>query len=333
MVPTMDQAMTLGAYAGTIVLPLVRQHAGPSTVRVIDGIVQELWAGLPLVYDRSYFDQDMSEAAVQRAMTSGYGVDKSRSPVTPEDLVSEILDMVRSFWQLAHRGSPRELAQVVTFRLGELAAGMDSLYAVMHDSEMQARPGLFEAVVRECLDLVRSQRATGAMRALGDQDLYDHAIVTGTHLIECIDQGARCRMLTKPQFDRLSLQITTLFTASGFNFVSEDGAHGPGVRVEVIDDIDPSARHVAVYWHPGHDIHERCDVAGDSGHFSADVLHRSRVVGIAMSRAIEEILEAAGFEVLVDLEVGGSYVLVTALKEPDQFTTFIEGPDELSIRE
>lgn len=328
MVPSMEHALTLGAYAGTLVLPLVREHADPPTVRVIDGIVRELWAGLPLVYNSSYFDLDMSQEAVERAMTPGYGVDEGRSPATPEDLVSDILDMVRTFWHLAHGGSPRELAQVVTFRLGELAAGMDSVYAVTHHTELRSRPGAFEDIVRECLELVGSQRARGAPRALGDQDLYDHGISTGTHLLERIDHGAGCRLLTRPEIDLLSLQITTLLTTSGFGFASDDGVHEPGIRVEAVDDIDLSGRHVAVYWHPGNDVIERCDVSRDSGHLSSDVLRRSRVVGVAMSHAIEEILEAAGFEVHVDLEVGASYVLVTALREPDQFASFVEGPDE-----
>lgn len=329
MMPSMEQAVTLGAYAGTVALPLVREHADAPTVRVIDGIVRELWAGLPLVYASSYFDQDMSQEAVERARTPGFGVDTGRSPAAPEDLVSEVLDMVRTFWQLAHSGSPRELAQVVTFRLGELAAGMDSVYALTHDTELRARPGAFEAIVRECLDLVRSQRAPEAPRALGDQDLYDHGISTGTHLLECINQGSRCRLLTRPQIDLLSLQITTLLTTSGFGFVSDDGVRQPGVRVETVHDIDVFGRHVSVYWHPGNEVTDRCGVARDSGHLSADVLHRSRVVAIAMSHAIEEILEAAGFDVHVDLEVG-AYVLVTALSEPDQLAMFIQDPADLS---
>lgn len=327
----MEQAVTLGAYAGAVALPLVQKHADAATVRVVDGIIRELWAGLPLVYESSYFDQDMSEEAVARAMTPGYGADKGRSPAVPEDLVSDILDMVRTFWQLAHRGSSRELAQVVTFRAGELAAGMDSVYAITHNAELRARPGAFEAIVRECLDLVASQRARGALRVLGDQDLYDHAIATGAHLLECIDHGAPMQMLTRPQVDLLRLQISTLLTTSGFRFIVDDEAAKPGIRVEVMDDIDPTGRHVAVYWHPGNDVSGGCDAGSESGdhggHVSAEALRRSRVVGVAMSHAIEEILGAAGFEVNVDLDVGESYVLVTALSNPDQFAAFITGPD------
>lgn len=320
--------MTLGAYAGTVALPLVQEHADAATVRVIDGIIRELWAGLPLVYGSSYFDRDMTQEAVERAMTPGYGLDRGRSPASPEDLVSEVLDMVRTFWQLAHGGSPRELVQVVRFRLGELAAGMDSVYAATHHTELPARPGPFESILRECLELVGSQRARGALRALGDQDLYEHGIATGTHLLECIDQGLPCRMLTRAQADLLQLQVTTLFTTSGFRFIVDDDAAKPGIRVEVIDDNDPSGRHLSVYWHPGNDLDDRCDVGRGSGHLSAELLRRSRVVSVAMSHALEEILEAAGFEVHVDRDVGASYVLVTALKEPDRFASFIEGPDD-----
>lgn len=333
----MEQAVTLGAYAGAVALPLVQKHADAPTVRVIDGIVRELWAGLPLVYDSSYFDRDMSQEAVERVMTPGFGVDQSRSPAVPADLVSEVLDMVRTFWQLAHRGSPRELAQVVTFRFGELAAGMDSVYAITHNTELQARPGAFEAILRECLELVAGQRARGALRSLGDQDLYEHGIATGTHLLECIDEGSPCRMLTRPQVDLLRLQISTLLTTSGFRFIVDDEAAKPGIRVEVMDDIDPTGRHVAVYWDPGNDDGSGCNAglepAGRGGHLSAEVLPRSRVVGVAMAHAIQEILGAAGFEVDVDVDIGESYVLVTALRDPEQLVTFLAGPDDGDFEE
>ena len=320
----MEQALTLGAYAGTLVLPLVRAHADPATVRVIDGIVRELWAGLPLVYDRSYFDSSMSIEAVERTMTPGYGVDKGRSPTVPEDLVSEVLDMVRTVWQFAHLGNSRELAQVVRFRSGELAAGMDSVYAVTHGPALQSRPGPFEAIVKECLELVRNQRGQDIPRALGDQDLYDHAITTGTHLLECIQQGTPIRMLTRPQMDLLALQLTTLLTLSGFRYVSDDGVHYPGVRVELVDDIHLAERHIAVYWHPGNAGSEHCDTGAQRGEYSAETLHRSRVVGSAMAHAMEEILEAAGFDVRIDPEVGDSYALVAGLREPELFASFIE---------
>ena len=188
MTESMEQAVALGAYAGTVLLPVAKDHADEGTYRVISGLVTELWAGLPLVHDQSYADEGLSERPHENTTTARASADTGEQPESPSDIVLDVLDMVRTFWQLARSGSAEELADVASFRLGEIAAGLDHVYAVRHGIPDAERPGTFESVVLDCLDVVEKQRSSTVIRAMGDRDLYDHAMTIGGHLAECLEQ-------------------------------------------------------------------------------------------------------------------------------------------------
>ncbi len=322
MVQSVQQAVTLGAYAGSVVLPLAREYGDARTIVLITGLVAELWAGLPLVHDRSDVDEEIGRPHEDTATARGCP-DGGAASETPQDLVPDMLDMVRTLWQLARTGSAEELVVCARFRLGEIAAGLDHAYAVRHDSEQPTRPGTFEAVVRECLQIVTQERATGAVRAMGDEDLFDHAISIGEHLVECLEQGSACRLLTRPQIDELAVQIMTLLGASGFAVVPDAESQRSGALVEVVDDLDLSMRHVSIHWHPGEALRRRCADAVSQGHVSAEPLRRAGLVREVMGRSLIELLRAAGFEAHEDVDLGPHEVIVTGLTEPKQFESFV----------
>ena len=322
MVQSVEQAVTLGAYAGAVVLPLARQYGDPLTSALIAGLVGELWAGLPLVHHRSYVDAEIGRPHEHTATAHGCA-DGGVACDTPRDLVPDMLDMVRTLWQLAHTGSSEELVVVSRFRLSEIAAGLDHAYAVRHGAAPPTRPGTFEAVVRECLQIVTRERATGAVRAMGDEDLFDHGIAIGEHLVECLEQGSACRLLTRPQVDVLAVQITSLLGVSGFAVVPDEESRRPGMLVEVVDDLDLSLRHVSIHWHPGEGLRRRCEEAVNDGHLSAEPLRRAGLVREVMGRSLIELLCAAGFEAHADEDLGPHEVIVTALTEPEDFESFV----------
>lgn len=316
------QAVTLGAYAGSVVLPLARVYGDERTSTLIAGLVAELWAGLPLVRDRSDVDAEIGRPHEATA-TARPCPDGGATSEAPEDLVADMLDMVRTLWQLAHTGSVEELVVVSRFRLSEIAAGLDHAYAVRHGTEPSTRPGTFEAVVRECLQIVAQDRAVGAVRTMGDEDLHEHALSIGEHLLECLEQGSTCRLLTRPQMDVLALQVTSLLGASGF-IVGRDGEDNrPGVLVEAVDDIDLSLRHVSIHWHPGEPLRRRCDEAVSQGDLSAEPLRRAGLVREVMGRSLIELLLAAGFDARADDEVGPHEVVVTGLAQPGDLASFV----------
>jgi hypothetical protein len=323
MVQSKERALTLGAYAGAVVLPLARKYGDAYTSTLIEGLVGELWAGLPLVHGRSYVDREVGRRRHEDTDTARDCPDGGHASETPEDLVPDMLDMVRTLWQLARSGSAEELVMVARFRVSEIAAGLDHAYAVRHGTEPPHRPGTFEAVVRECFQLVAEQRAAGAVRALGDEELFDHGISIGEHLAECLEQGSACRLLTKPQVDVLALQITSLLAASGFPIVPDDESHDPGVLVEIVDDLDLTHRHVSLHWHLGESLRQRCAVAVSQGDYSAEPLRRSGLVREVMGRSLLELVQAAGFDAHTDEDRGPHEVIVTALSEPDELASFV----------
>ena len=325
MVKSVEQAVTLGAYAGSVVLPLARAYGDPRTTAVISGLVAELWAGLPLVHDRSYVDEGIGRPH-ENTTTAHACADGGASSETAQDLVPDMLDMVRTLWQLAHTRSIEELAVVARFRLSEIAAGLDHAYAVRHSAAQPTRPGTFEAVVRECLQIVTRERAVGAVRALGDEDLYEHAVSIGEHLVECLEEGSACRLLTRGQVDGLARQVASLLGASGFTVVDDDESRGPGVLVEVVDDLDLTLRHVSLHWHPGEPLRRRCADAVNRGDYSAEPLRRSGMVRELMGRSLLELVRAGGFEARPHEEVGPHEVVVTGLNEPERLAAFVDVP-------
>ena len=322
MVKSVEQAVTLGAYAGSVVLPLARKYGDEATASVLCGLVAELWAGLPLVHDRSYVDDDIGRPH-EHTMTAHDCADGGAASGTAQDLVPDMLDMVRTLWQLAHTGSTEELVVVARFRLSEIAAGLDHAFAARHGTEPPTRPGTFEAVVRECLQIVARERAPGAVRSMGDEDLFEHGTSVGQHLVECLERGSTCRLLTRPQVDVLAVQITSLLGASGFAVVPHGESGRPGVLVEVVDDLDLTLRHVALHWHPGEALSRRCADAVREGRFSAEPLRRAGLVREVMGRSLIELLTAAGFEVHEDDELGPHEVIVTGLAAPGQLASFV----------
>jgi hypothetical protein len=323
MVQSVEQAVTLGAYAGTVVLPLAREYGDARTSALIAGLVTELWAGLPLVHSRSYVDREVGRRRHEVTDTARGCPDGGQASETPQDLVPDMLDMVRTLWQLARSGSAEELVAVARFRLSEIAAGLDHTFAVRHETDRSERPGTFEAVVRECFQLVAEQRASGAVRALGDEELFEHGISIGEHLVECLDRGSTCRLLTKHQVDVLALQITSLLAASGFTVVPDDGSNRPGVLVEVVDDLDLAHRHVSLHWHLGESLRDRCAAAVSNGDYSAEPLRRSGLVRAVMGRSLLELVRAAGFDAHADDDLGPHEVIVTSLCEPDELASFV----------
>jgi hypothetical protein len=323
MVQSMQQAATLGAYAGCIVLPLARKYADERTATLISGLVGELWAGVPLVYDFSCVDDEVGTRNHEDCTTSRDCADRGEQAQAPADLVPDMLDMVRTLWHLASTGSAEELVVVARFRLSEIAAGLDQVAAIRHGGHGRTRPGAFEAVVRECLDLVAVHRVPGAMRVLGDEDLYDHGVAIGGHIVECLEQDVPCRLLTRPQIDLLALQITSLLAASGFAVITDDETDAPGVLVEVIDDVDLSYRHVAIHWHPGVALSSRCAEAVRRGDYAAEVLRRSGLVREVMGVSLLQLLRAGGFDAHADEELGTHQLVVTGLDEPLQLEGFV----------
>ncbi|MDO5503485.1 MAG: hypothetical protein Q4G67_09965 [Actinomycetia bacterium] len=325
----MEQAVTLGAYAGTVALPLVRSHAESQTGRLIDGIVRELWAGLPLVHHSSYVDQDMPCGKAPGTRTALASADLDRPPEHPQDLVPDVLDMVRTAWQLMRSRSARELAAVTSFRFTELVAGMDHVYAHVHGRPHEERPGTLESVAQECIGLVKRQRAPGSVHALGDEDLFRHGIAVGEHLLECVEQGTECALMTMTDMERLGLQITTVLSAAGFPVLTEEDTEGPGICVEAVDDLDFSRRHVAVHWHSASTLRQRCTVAVDRGDYSADALKQGGLISTAMGRALKDIVTSAGFAIRSDDSSSSEhYVLVTGLRAPEDFAAFVESAAE-----
>ncbi|MCA1781794.1 MAG: hypothetical protein ABR500_13630 [Dermatophilaceae bacterium] len=324
MVQSVEQAITLGAYAGSVVLPVAGKYGDEHTHTLIAGLVAELWAGVPLVYDRSDVDDEIGrpheDTTTARGCADGGEAEASE---TPQDLVPDMLDMVRTLWQLAHTGSIEELAAVARFRLSEIAAGLDHAYAVRHDTQPPARPGTFEAVVQECLQIVTHERESGTRRTLGDEDLHEHGTLIGEHLVECLEQGSACRLLTKPQVDVLAIQITSLLGASGFSVVPEGETYRAGVLVEVVDDIDLSLRHVSIHWHPGEALRRRCEDAVNGGDYSAEPLRRSGLVREVMGRSLLQLLRAGGFEAHADEDLDPHEVIVTGLTEPEDLASFV----------
>ena len=327
MVQSVEQAVTLGAYAGTVVLPVAREYGDARTSTLIAGLVGELWAGLPLVHSRSYADREVDGRRHEDSDTARDWHDEDQASETPEDLVPDMLDMVRTLWQLARSGSAEELVVVARFRLSEIAAGLDHAYAVRHGTETPTRPGTFEAVLRECFQLVAEQRAWGAVRALGDEELFEHGISIGEHLAECLDQGSACRLLTRARVDALALQLTALLAASGFTIAPDDESNHPGVLVEVVDDLDLTHRHVSLHWHLGESLRERCAVAVSNGDYSAEPLRRSGLVREVMGRSLLELVRAAGFDAHEDEDPGAHEVIVTSLSEPDELASFVGACD------
>ena len=319
----MEQAVALGAYAGTIVLPVAKEHADEATYRVISGLVTELWAGLPLVHDQSYADEGICERTHEVTTTAWDSADSREQPESPSDIVLDVLDMVRTFWRLAHSRSAEELADVASFRLGEIAAGLDHVYAVRHGVPDAARPGTFESIVLDCLDVVEAQRSATVIRAMGDRDLYDHAMTIGEHLAECLERGNPCRLFTTRALDTLGFQVAMLLTASGFEVVGEDDTHHPGARVEVVDDVDLAQRCVAIHWHTGNVLRQRCSDAVVTGDYDAEALLRAGAICQEMGRALVKILTAAGFEARINEDFGAHYVIVTGLRQAEDFESFV----------
>ncbi|MGA8046560.1 MAG: hypothetical protein WCA30_09865 [Dermatophilaceae bacterium] len=323
MPTSMEQAVALGAYAGTVLLPVAKEHADEGTYRVISGLVTELWAGLPLVHDQSYADEGLAERPHENTTTARACADTGEQPESPSDIVLDVLDMVRTFWQLARSGSAEELADVASFRLGEIAAGLDHVYAVRHSVPDAERPGTFESVVLDCLEVVEAQRSSTVIRAMGDRDLYDHAMTIGGHLAECLEQGSPCRLFTTRQLDTLGFQVAMLLTASGFEVVGEDDTHHPGARVEVVDDVDLMQRCVAIHWHTGNVLRQRCSDAVITGDYDAEALLRAGAICQEMGKALVRILTAAGFEARINEDFGAHYVVVTGLRQTEDFESFV----------
>lgn len=323
MVQTVKQAMTLGAYAGTVVLPLARAYGDERTAALVAGLVGELWAGLPLVHPRSYADRAIGLNQHEVTATARRCPDGGCASETPQDIVPDMLDMVRTLWQLARTGTAVELAGVTRFRLSEIAAGLDHSFAVRHGVPAHTRPGPFEAVVAECLQIVAAQCAPGAVRALGDEDLYEHGVAIGEHLVECLEQGSTCALMTRPQVESLAAQLRSLLAASGFSIVPDDQSHHPGVLVEVVDDLELWHRHVCLHWHLGESLRSRCEIAVNAGDYSAEPLRRSGQIREVVGRSLLELVRAAGFEARTDEHLGPHEIIVTRLNAPEELAAFV----------
>lgn len=319
---TMEQSVTLGAYAGTVALPLVRTFGDDRAIEVATGLVAELWAGLPLVGPVSFVDPTVVVPHCDSTSTVRDSADGIEPPQGPGDLVPDALDMIRTIWQVARQGSAQELAVVVRFRLADLAAAMDHLYAVRTGVPTPDRPGTFEAIVRECLDLVTAQRSRSGVRKLTDSDLHDHGLRVGEQLIECLVEGTPCRMLTTPQVDTLRLQVISALRVAGLQVLETDSIH-PGVLLVAIDDVDLSGRHIELHWHYATDLWQRCQEAIQAGDYTAEVLRHSGSIRAVMGQALLDILQNAGFEARIDPEVGEHRVLVTRLIEPESLNAHI----------
>lgn len=320
---TMEQAVTLGAYAGTVALPLVRAFGEPREVAIAEGLVAELWAGLPLMHAISYADPTVLAPDLDRTCTvreSADGMEPARGPV---DLVPDALDMIRTIWQVARQRSPQELAVVARFRLADLAAGLDHLYAQSTGTATLQRPGNFEAIVRECLDLVAEQRKRSQGRQLTESDLHEHGTRVGKQLVECLTEGAPCRMLTTPQVNLLRLQVASALNVAGLQIIGEADEANAGVLVLAVDDVDLADRHIELHWHCTRDLRQRSLQALRNGDYAAEVLGRVGGIQSVMGQALQDILRHAGFEARIDPEVDEHHVLVTRLREPERLRRYV----------
>lgn len=323
MVMTMDQSLTLGAYAATVTAPLVRAHGEPETLELVLGLIHELWAGLPLVYHTSYVDTALPDRDPDRTLTVRESADGAAPPQQPSDLVPDSLDLVRTVWQLARQGNPAELATVARFRLADLAAAMDHLYAQDAGLDTPSRPGAFEAVVRECLDIIAAQPTGPTTQLLSDSELYEHATTVGRYLVECLDDGHPCDLLTTPHLDLLRLQVMSALSVAGLAVIDEVHDDHAGVLLVVVDDVDLTSRNIELHWHCSADLRERCREALRVHDLGAEALRQSGRITITMSRAVRDILRDAGFEAAIDLESGEHHVVVTRLREPEQLRCYV----------
>ena len=322
---TMEQAVVLGAYAGTVTLPLVRTFGDADAIERASALVSGMWAGLPLVTD-SRADPGLDPSGHDHLHTERESADGVAPVTRPADLVPDALDLVRILWEVARNGSPQELAVVSRFRLADLAAGMDHVFAVRTGERTPARPGAFEAIVRECLDLVTQYRAASGAGLLTATELHDHAIAVGEHLVECLLEGTPCRLLTTPQVDLLRLQVVSALNAAGLTVLDRDDEADedrPGVCLAAIDDVDLTGRCIDLHWHCAPDVQRRCREALRAGDYGAQVLRHSGTVRTTMSDALQRILEAAGFEARIDHEIDEHHVLVTGLVEPERLRVFV----------
>ena len=329
MLHTMEQSLTLGAYAGTVTVPLVATFGDADTQTRVRGLVQELWAGLPLVDGVSHVEEDLPLRDPERTITAQHSPDGATSPQTPADLVPDCLDLVRTLWLLTRDSSPMELATVARFRLADLAAAMDHLYATRRGEETPPRPGTFETVIRECLDIIAGQRATPNSRLLGDSDLYEHGLSVGQHLVDCLSTGQPCLFMTMPQIDLLRLQVMSALSVAGLQMVSEGDLTSPGVLLEVIDDVDLRGRHIELHWHCSMEFRQRCREALANRDLEAEVLRHSGRIHATMSHALQEILSDAGFETSFDPDLGEHQLIVSRLVEPEALNVYI-GSDTLT---
>lgn len=320
---SMEQAVTLGAYAGTVALPLVREFGSDRSIEVTEGLVSELWAGLPLVHPVSFADPSVLGSDVDRTRTVRDSADGLEPAHGPADLVPDAVDMIRTLWQLTRQGSAQELAVVARFRLADLAYAMDHLYATLTGaSPPPSRPGAFEAVVRECLDLVTGERSPSRGRQLSDCDLHEHGTRVGEQLLECVTEGAPCRLLTTEQVDRLRHQVMTALSVAGLRVVTEEEA-SPGVLLAVVDDVDLSNRHIELHWHCASDLRRRCHDALEAGDYTAEVLRHAGCTKGVMGQALQEILRHAGFEARIDPDIDEHHVLVNRLAEPERLRSYV----------
>lgn len=319
----MEQAVTLGAYAGTVALPLVRTFGTDRETHVANGLVSELWAGLPIAHPVSFVDPSVLDSPHDRTSTVRDNADGLEPARQPADLVPDALDMIRTIWQVVRQGSPQEIAVVVRFRLADLASGMDHLYAVRTDAPTPRRPGTFEAIVRECLDLVTAQRNRAKARQLTDCDLHEHALRVGGHLVECLIEGTPCRLLTTPQVDLLQHQVISALHIAGLPVLEEGDDSSAGVLLVAIDDVDLSDRHIELHWRCTPDLQRRARQALRDGDYSAEVLKRTGGIQGVMRQALQEILRHAGFETAIDPDIGEHHLLVTGLREPEMLRGYV----------
>lgn len=318
--------MTLGAYAGTVMLPLAKEYADSETSARLSGLVSELWAGLPLVTTDSHIDGDM--AAWAEATTVRPSPDITTPAHKPADLVPDMLDLVHMVWQVARTGTPEELMHITRFRLSEIAVGLDQVYAAQQGVPLGSRPGTLEEVLLECFNLVARQRDSGVSRALTNSDLYDHGIAVGNHLVECLKTGGECKLLTTPQVDLLYLQVAAMLGVAGFIVLDPQGEPSrPGLWVEGIDDVDLSLRHISINWRLAAGLRERCSEAVNSGDYNAPILRQAGAVAKAVSRAVLRTVHVAGFTAHIDATSGEHNVIVTGLNQPEEFAAFIGSAD------
>lgn len=320
----MEQAVTLGAYAGTVLMPLLHAHADRRTAEIVGGLVNELWAGLPLVHTRSYADETLATGPAEDLRLGLPDLDGAGLPGAVEDLVPDILDMVRTLWRLACWGSPQELAAVTRFRMGEVTAGLDHLYARAQGASPPERPGTFEAVAKECLELVNQERAPGQSRNLTDGDLHQHASAVGEHLVECLEIGAACRLMTMPEVELLRLQVTTALATAGLDIVRDEDFDRAGVALVVVDDIDMSRRHIELHWRCRYALRRACREALAAGDYRSAALRQTGTISAAMSGALLRILRHAGFEARIDPDALQRHVLVTAVRDAARFERFCD---------